>query len=414
MKHLIYMVFAMLMLASCSSDEPKNEPNTPPQAEPIELGRSEQEIVDAQKKFAVNFFKTVCNSEDPRKNIIVSPLSMSMAFSMVANGAEGQTFSEIAETLGFKPGEIDALNSLNNTLVSKLPTVDPQVNVSIANSMWVNNGVKANADFGKKLNENYKAEMYSTDLYSMQGTDAINNWANSKTNGMIPKILSSPVNSLFTLCNALYFEGKWAEKFDETNTRREIFHNGDGSDAAVDMMSQKCDAKVYIDAGTDASDGKTMTVSKTYGNGAYMMTFVLPPEDMSLNDFISAMDATSLYKWISEAETCEIYLKVPRFEVEYGKDDFRGVLGAMGIVRAFQRTGELRGIIDEDVFINKVIQKAKIKVDESGTKASVVTAIGGDTASGPALVAAFDRPFMYYISEQSTGAILFMGCVNAF
>ena len=134
MKHLIYMVFAMLMLASCSSDEPKNEPNTPPQAEPIELGRSEQEIVDAQKKFAVSFFKTVCKSEDPRENIIVSPLSMSLAFSMVANGAQGETCAQIADAFGFKSEDIAALNTLNKTLLERLPSVDPSTKLAIANS----------------------------------------------------------------------------------------------------------------------------------------------------------------------------------------------------------------------------------------------------------------------------------------
>ena len=411
MKHLIYMVFAMLMLASCSSDEPGGK------AQNINLSRSEQEILDAQKDFSVNFFKSVYASEDAKKNILVSPLSMSMAFSMVANGAEGETLAEITRTLGFSSGELEEVNNLNKTLLKRLPAMDSRITVAIANSIWADKNSSFNPAFSSTVSGNYGAETRSVDLYSESGRKAINDWARSKTNGMIPNVLTSPLNTDFALCNSLYFEGKWTVEFKQDLTRRTSFHNVDGTQTPVYMMYQSVDMEYCFD--TENDDWETNTygrrvVRKSYGNGAYSMTLVLPASSESISELISGIDASTIKNWESHFSTGKVSLGLPRFEYEYGKDDFIAELRALGIVKAFGSNAELSGILDRDVILNKVIQKSRIKVDESGTKAATVTAVGGASSAGPSNEVIFDEPFMYYISEQSTGAILFMGCVNAF
>ena len=418
MKHLIYMVFAMLMLASCSSDEPKNEPNTPPQAEPIELGRSEQEIVDAQKKFAVSFFKTVCKSEDPRENIIVSPLSMSLAFSMVANGAQGETCDQIADAFGFKSEDIAALNTLNRTLLERLPSVDPSTKLAIANSFWTTIGAVANPDFSRFINENYSADIFSANLYGIDGMNAVNEWVSEKTERMIPSMLEKPLEADFALCNALYFNGEWSKKFDNSKTISSKFHNSDGSDSDVDMMNVEENLKCLFelkesDGKYDMDNDRVMAVKKQYGNGAYHMTVILPPQNIPMSEFISSLDESSLASITDKLSYRKVSLKLPRFECEYGKD-LVNELRALGIRKAFSDEAEISGILENNVKLTKAIQKTKIKVNESGTEVASGTVVAGQYTADMPVKITFDRPFMYYISEQSTGAILFMGCVNAF
>ena len=419
MKQLIYVVFAMLMLASCSSDEPKHAPNTQPQAEPIELSRSEQEIVKAQKDFSVDFFKTVCKTEDSDKNILVSPLSMSMALSMVANGAEGETLAEIINTLGYSADELETVNNLNKTLMERLPSMDNQTTVAIANSFWTDKNVLADQNFAQLVSSYYRAEVNSIPLRTEEGRIAVNSWISDNTRGMITEFLSGPVpDALCILCNALYFAGEWSQSFDEKNTNRATFHNFDDRQVGVSMMHQKGEMANYIESvpGGNSKTGFSV-VRKTYGNGAYAMTMVLPAKDETLSSLLSRLDASVIEEWESKLTSSEVMLSLPRFECEYGNEYLITHLNMLGIRKAFEPNAEFSGILAggaNELFIKSVAQKNKVKVDESGTvAASSSVIIMGDTANAIPSVA-FDRPFMYYISEQSTGAILFMGCVNAF
>ncbi len=409
MKHLLLFTVVMMLLASCSSDEPGGK------AQNINLSRSEQEILDAQKDFSVNFFKSVYASEDAKKNILVSPLSMSMAFSMVANGAEGETLAEITRALGFSSGELEEVNNLNKTLLRRLPSMDSGTTVAIANSVWANEGELFNSDFSKTVAGDYNAESQSVDLYSESGMHAINEWANSKTNGMVPKVLDEPLKALFAICNSLYFEGKWSVEFDPEKTRRESFNNADGSTSQVYMMHQSTELECYFENlnGDQSREEGRQVIRKSYGAGAYLMTLVLPSVNETLSEMVNSIDATTLRSWESRLSDRQIYLGIPRFEYEYGRDDFKDQMCALGIVKAFQPDAELPAILQHGVMLDKVIQKSKIKVDESGAKVATTTVVSGIDIGQPRSVT-FDRPFMYYISEQSTGAILFMGCVNAF
>ena len=419
MKQLIYVVFAVLLLASCSSDEPTQAPAIPTPAEPIELSRSEQEIIDAQKDFAIDFFKKVYGQELPNHNILVSPLSMSMALSMASNGAEGETLAEIANVLGFRPTELQSLNSLNKTLLDKLPSVDPTAKVSVANSFWRNQGRNANSDFSKRLLENYKATAYSTNLHSKEGALDINAWIEKATDGKIPELLNQGINADFALCNALYFEGKWTLPFKESQTVRGTFYNSNGTQSGVYMMGQDEYFDCYLEVGddekhySDMSNGSAI-VRMEYGNGAYAMTFVMPRKDLALSEFVSGMTVSDMASWEEKLNEKKIDVRIPRFECEYGKDDYSEELKSMGIVKAFTSGAEFPNILDINQILGAPVQKCIIKVDESGTKAASATVIPGMDGDVWLDYVVFNHPFMYYISEQSTGAILFMGCVNAF
>lgn len=414
------------MLFSCSTAEEATHERTvnmlsTPQ--PIELTASQKIFASDNNGFSLNFFKTANESVENDKSMIYSPLSIVYLLGMINDAATGTTEEEIEQTLGFHQGGIQAVNEYCKQLITKLPKVDTDVNLNIANAIFVNKGYTLKKQFQQDMSNYYDAQAESLDFSSNSSLNRINNWCKDNTNKMIPQILDKlNPDAISYLLNAIYFKADWTSKFDKKMTKKEAFTTVKGN-TDLPIMHQNVLIR-YLKNDTFSA------VDIPYGNGMWTMTVMLPNEGKTTDDAISLLAANGwatgqLNNPMAEARPYEVDLKLPRFDTSSDTDELPdnliGVLKKMGIQRVFSNDlSELPNLCEEHhdgVYISKMRQKAKITVNEEGSEAAAVTVAEVFTESAgpmdpieiPKANFHATKPFVYLIRESSTGIILFVG-----
>ena len=364
----------------------------------IELADGERKLIESNNDFAFNLFRKARGD----KSKIISPLSITFALGMLNNAADGQTLKEINETLGFGEAGADGINAFCQKMLRESNDLDAKTKALIANTIFVNEGLgyRLQQGFVDKANTYYNAEPQSRDFADGETMDVINQWANDHTMGMIPKVLdedSFDPNVVSYLLNALYFKGMWSDPFDKDLTQNESFGGGE----EVPMMHKM---------GTDfqyTENDLYQAIRLPYGNGAYRMDIFLPREDKTVGEVLETLNGSN---WQFKGSWEEVDLKLPRFETE----TFQPLVDTMkdlGMPSAFTLAAEFPWFCNTPVYISNMFQVAKIKLDEEGTEAAAVTVIVLGESAMPDEPKRFhaNRPFLYIISEQSTGAIFFIG-----
>lgn len=407
MKHFFPLISACClsvgMLTSCSEDEPVT-PNVKYNPGTIKLTTAQQAQVENSNEFAWKFFKEVSKGE--QQDVFVSPLSVTYALGMLANGAVGDTQKEILEGLEFRSGKVDDINSLCHQLMMESPKLDKSTKVSIANAVVANKSKPLQPDFKNVVEKQYQALVTNQDFSSPATLSFINLWASELTHGMVPQLLDRVHPDAVTyLLNALYFKGIWYRQFDKKRTQQESFTQADGKKLSVKMMHQK--ERFFA-----AENDNYQTVVLPYGNGSYEMVVLLPREGKDLSSLLQTMDAKKWKDNLKNTYSSEVDLKLPRFTSAYTRE-LNDVLKLLGMNTMFERgKADLTKMSKAKAFVSMVLQKAKIEVDEEGSKAAAVTVVETlDAAAPPSRPIMFhaNRPFMYAIVEHSTGTIFFMG-----
>lgn len=344
----------------------------------------------------------------PSKNAIVSPLSASMVLSMLANGTDNDTKTEILDYLG-----VESLNSLNNLaqiLLSKLPSADNRTEMKIANALWVNKNYKLNRDYTSLINISYHGEINNADFGKGKSVaDAINSWCSGKTNGMITKMFESvDPSSMAILLNAVSFKGEWhKETFLVDNTQKEMFH-GSQKTTEVDMMRSYHELRSYY------ADDSFEIFYLPFGNTSFSFIGIVPREGISLDDATRLLSAEEIEFLKSNTVDCMLAVDMPRFKVK-SELKLNDVFKAGGMER-------LCGSIDLKMFEEDMAgsiffkQAANLEIDEAGAKLAAVTS-GDLSTSLPILPGSeqhvrLDRPFFFFIQENSTGACLLSGRIT--
>ena len=418
-------------LVSCSSSdeevdlgEAKQVVNMLSEAQPIQLTTEQQTFANDNNSFTLNFLKTVNNVDQSGKSFIYSPLSITYVLGMVNDAATGKTEQELEQILGFHEGGIQAVNEYCRKLINGLPKVDEKVTLNIANAIFVNKDYTLKQQFQQDTQTYYDATAESLDFSSPQTLDHINGWCNKKTNGMIPTILDEVKPEMVSyLLNAIYFKADWASKFDQKNTKEETFYPEynylmDINDNPIKLPLMHQNVLIsYI------KNDIYSAISLPYGNCRYSMTVLLPEEGKTTYDVIAEM-AKDGWKvgFTSLMSAYEVDLKLPRFETSSDtdeldiKDGLVGLMKKMGIKLAFDdHLAQIPNMCDVPVYIAMMRQKAKIKVNEEGSEAAAVTVAGMDKMAMsqpkeyPKATFHANRPFVYFISEASSGVILFVG-----
>lgn len=407
MKHFYPLVSACClsigMLTSCSEDEPV-APNIKYNPGTVKLTAAQQAQVENSNEFAWKFFKEVSKGE--QEDVFVSPLSVTYALGMLVNGAVGDTQKEILEGLEFRSGKVDDVNSLCHQLMIESPKLDKSTKVSIANAVVANKNKPLQPDFKNVVEKQYQALVTNQDFSSPATLSFINQWASDHTQGMVPKILEriNP-DGVSYLLNALYFKGIWYRQFDKKHTKKEAFTKADGTKSQVQMMHQK---EQFLIGENDMYQ----TVVLPYGNGSYEMIVVLPREGKKLSDVLVAMNGKQWKDNLKNTYSSEVDLKLPRFTSVYNRE-LNDVLKLLGMNAMFDPSkANLTKMSAVSSFVSMVLQKAKIEVDEEGSKAAAVTVVETLTTAAPPsrpIMFHANRPFMYAIAEHSTGTIFFMG-----
>ena len=367
----------------------------------ISLSEQEMQLVNGNNDFAFNLFRKAGTD----KSQILSPLSITYALGMLNNGATGKTQQEINTTLGFGEAGADAINAFCKKLLEESPSLDKGTQVLIGNTIYTNKGYTLKPKFVKTAKEFYDATPESRDFYDGKTLDIINQWASDHTNKMIKQVLDDDTfnpNAVSYLLNAIYFKGTWMDKFNKDQTKEEPF-NGKGKV----MMMQQSHKFRYAD------NDLYQSVRLPYGNGAYCMTVLLPHEDKSIEDVLNSLNSKSWADNNYQMREYIVDLKLPRFETTTDME-LNKIMKALGVARAFTREAEFDEFCKTPTQIGLMKQVAKIKLDEEGTEAAAVTVIETmKTSAAPRRPERVefhaDRSFLYVITEQSTGAIFFIG-----
>ncbi|MCE2616213.1 MAG: serpin family protein [Phocaeicola sp.] len=400
----IFLLFcaSLVILTGCSNDD---SPVIPGERKDISLTTRSKELNEVVSGFTFDFFKQHNIKETQKPNFMVSPFSLSTVMAMVANGAEENTLDEIMKVLGFGGSSVNELNEYYQTFMKSLPQLDNTVDLSIANSIWTANTLNVKKNFVEVNKAKYDSEVSPVDFTAESTKKIINDWISKKTNGCISDFIKDiDRRTRMMLVNALYFKGSWASKFKKSETEKKEFTNQDGSKNKVDMMHQK-GTFAYADNGTFEM------LKLPYGNGAFYMKVLLPKKDLSVNDAISDLNKDMLVELDSRSHLTETDVELPKFKMEY-ESDLRADMEAMGMKQVFSSDANFSGMAEESIFINQIKQGIYLNVDEDGTEAATVTQTGMLGAMiGENGVFHVNRPFVFLIQEQSTGAILFIGKV---
>lgn len=402
MKNLLLLFIALTLFAGCNNNEPDQgkEPGT------INLTSAQKQRVVQDNDFSFDLLKeTIKNSDE--SNVFISPLSVSLALGMLRNGAVGTTKTEMEAALKMSGLSDSEINEYYRLMQSNLPGMDPKTKLSIANSIWARDDIsfKVKPEFLKTNSDYFNAYIKTLDFNQTWALDTINGWANRKTNGLIPKILTDIDSSIMMLLmNAIYFKGTWVTQFDKKATSEYAFTNEFNAQVKVNMMNAT-DTFAY------ASDDKAQYLDMPYGNKSFSMTVILPTATKTTDDVLNQLNSSSFSKIVSEMKVQKVHVFFPRFKV---KNTFmlNAMLQSMGMKKAFQENAEFDGIASmKPLFVSFVQHDTYVEVTEEGTEAAAVTTIGvGTTSVGPTepyFIA--NKPFLFVIRERSTGVILFVG-----
>jgi len=387
-------------------------PDGPTGELPRDLTAAEKLLIEADGSFSYDIFRRTVEWETEEENMMISPLSISMALAMTLNGAQGDTYDEMQQALYLNGMETDEINEAFRSLTELLVTVDPQVTIRIANSIWYKNGLPVEEDFLDAMREFFDARVEGLDFEDPASVDIINNWVNENTEGLIEEIVKEiePQMVMF-LINALYFKGDWLRPFDVDDTRKADFYLENGEISEVDMMHQEGRFALYF------SDEVRMA-EIPYGDSLFTMSILMPADpEMPIGRFVEEnVSAASLNNWRSNlsVDSRDITLELPKFEFEY-EIEYNEILKAMGMGTAFKKAeANFKGIADvspQNLYIDEVKHKTFIRVDEKGTEAAAVTSVGVGISSLPPQMIV-DRSFVFIIHERESGTNLFMGVVR--
>ena len=416
-----WIVVALTALA-CSDDpvEPgPAEPAIPETPEPPDpaptdsiiipprSASAEAEVLEKSNAFAWTFLPAMM-AADPEANVLVSPLSASMALGMALNGARGTTYEQMQATLGFEDLALDTINNGYRGLMIDLPAADSLVSTQIANSAWHRNGFEVNQNFLDKVRAFFDAEVAGLDFSDPSAAGTMNQWVSDRTNGRIEDIVEPPIDNLtmLFLINAIYFKGPWKYEFDPEKTQDAPFHIAEGESQSMPMMDLTAEFAF-------GASGGLQIVELPFGEGAFAMTLLVPWGKNAIDAEIEAMDAARWQGMLDSLGTREVRVVLPRFRVEYDKS-LKEVLQSLGMTDAFvPNVADFTGISASSppLYISEVKQKTFVEVAEEGAEAAAATSVEVGVKSLPPAVIA-NRPFAYLIRERESGAILFAGILR--
>lgn len=369
----------------------------------VEANDGEVEAL-AVTEFSVRLFQ---ESREEGENTLVSPLSVLCALAMTANGARGETMAQM-ETLFGMP--ISELNEYLYVYTQALPE-GKTYQLNLANSLWIRDDgrIQVEEDFLRTNATWYDAGVYQAPFDNSTVKD-INAWVSENTDGMIDHVLDRvPEETVLYLINALCFEAQWKNIYYEHQVRDGVFTTEEGDARDVELM--------YSNEYQYLEDDKAVGFMKFYDDEAYAFVALLPKEGVRLRDYIASLTGENLRTMLSNVQDTKVETAIPKFQSEYTVE-MKEILQTLGMTDAFDpEQADLSGIGETStglLYINQVLHKTYIAMDEQGTKAGAATVVAtGEGAAPPTEVKTvyLDRPFLYLIVDREAGLPVFMGTV---
>ncbi len=401
-KYLLFFILSTLFTVGCTKN---TEPL--PVGEKIILNDKSLKLVKAGNDFSLALLSKALDGTI--ENRMISPLSVSTALSMTLNGASGTTLSAIQKTLGLDALTKEEINAIYLDLTTALMKADPNVTMNIANSIWIRKDFTVLDPFIAANQTYYSAQVSRLD-FNPAAVTTINKWVSDKTNGKIPTILESiSSNEVMFLINAIYFNGKWKYQFESSKTVNEQFTCTDKKVVSVPVMKMENSFGYSVQPGFKA-------LKMPYGADKFQMVLLLPDAGTTPDKLAESLNSA---KWGTLTTALQSKTKVPvwipkwKFSWEKTLNDMLSSLG-MGVAFDPNKANFSAINADQQLYITKVIHKTYIDVSESGTEAAAVTSIGYGITSMPVDPPSFylTRPFLFFITEEDTGVILFAGKIE--
>lgn len=367
-------------------------------------------LVEAYNKTGIELFSELAAKPG---NVLLSPYSIGSLMAMAAAGAKGKTEAEMVKVLHYPstPADAAARNGALTESITKAG-IGKDAPVVIANALHL-------TQFGDRVRETYKTlltEKFDAGIVTGSDLAAINAWVKDKTSGKIDSILSRlDPYSVCVLLNAVHFKGRWVTPFSEKKTGPGAFKLA--ADASVKVPMMRATGR-FRTAASDAFD----SIALPYDGGKLAMLVLLPKDaaaDGKLHDGLSAKAVDGLLKDLAKAEPEPVYLTLPKFKTA-SDADLIPLFSGLGLKQPFDRDkADFGGIADlseekNRIHITQIRHKAFLEVEEKGTEAGAATAaeFGGRSIRPKIAEFTVNRPFLYLVVEEDTGAILFLGRIS--
>lgn len=398
MKRMVAMILAVCLLTACTPKTPEQSgEDLMEQIKPKTIAFTEEGApTAAMVDFAVRLFR---ESAEDGKNTLVSPLSVLYALSMTANGADGNTLTQMETVLG------ESIGPLNSWLGSCKTGEE----LHLANGIWFKDDpnltveqsfLQCNADYyGAGI---YKAPFDDTTLQD------INTFVEEHTDGMVKDILDEiPNEAVMYLVNALAFDGKWVDVYRANQVHKTIFTTEDGTEQEIELM--------YSEEGKYLEDDQATGFIKYYAGRRYAFAALLPKEGITVSDYVQGLTGEHLQNLLENTQQVTVNAAIPKFETEFDTQ-MSEILKAMGMSDAFDSNmadfSRMAKHTDGNIYISRVLHKTFISVAEQGTKAGAATVIEAAAEGAMEMEikrVTLDRPFVYMILDTETNTPIFMG-----
>lgn len=366
-------------------------------------------VVQAQNKFGANLFKTLARGKVG--NVVISPTSLFLALSMAANGASDYTLEEMNNALCIAAVNDKLLNSSNSNLIKSLKESDGQSTLEVANAIYLKEGLEFKDAFVKTNKEAYDAEIARAKFGEASAVEQINSWVRAKTHEKIPQIVSElDDQTAAVLLNAIYFKGQWIDKFDKNLTRDQTFTQADDTQATCKMMQKT--AKMNWMCGEDFQ-----AVGLPYKGGRFSLYVFLPDPEVKTWSLISKMGSAGWQAQYKKFAKKQGTLVFPKVKIECDREVKNG-LRTLGMQLPFDRkAADFRRMTKEPVFIERVIHKTLLDINEEGTEAAAATAVvtygkGLFMEQQSTFSMICDRPYIVVLRDNQFGCDLFVGVIN--
>lgn len=366
----------------------------------------DDEFKSAYLNFTAELFKKSVekSKNDGEGNALISPFSVMVALSMTANGAGGNTLSEMEKVLG-ENIDIETLNKYLYTYIESLYSGE-KCKLSVANSIWLRDttSLSVKKNFLQKNMDYYNAAIYKS-MFDAKGADDINSWVKKHTDGMIEKLVDKiDDDTMMLLINAVAFDAEWAKKYDVIYEGK--FTSLAGDRRTVEMMRSL--EEKYID------DGSATGFIKEYKGGKYSFAAILPNSE-DIYSYVENMTEESIAKLLSGVSYEPVKTEMPKFSSDFSIM-MEDCLKDMGIKDAFSAIADFSEMSENNLSISKVVHKTHITVNEKGTKASAVTGVTmkNTTVLTPATTkeVILNRPFVYMILDNENNMPVFIGMMT--
>ena len=379
-----------------------------------EPAKPQKELGEAINGFATDLYKHLAGPQSKEKgSLFLSPFSIEVALAMTAAGARGKTFDEMAKVLHLPKEPHAAFGELIGRL-NKTDAKNRPFELSVANAIWAQQDFPWHQEFIALTQKHYGAGVVGVDFKQSEAArKQINAWVEKETRTKIKDLIPEGVINALTvmvLANAIYFKSNWLYRFDKKLTKDEPFTLADGTRKDAPLMSQKGKFN-YGEMHLGGRTGLQVQVLELpYAGKELSMLVFLPEKGRGVELISSRLTAGALAE--PQLAPTDVQVSLPRFKAE-STLSLKPVLVDMGMRQAFTAQADFTGMSPrgEELFITHVLHKAFVDVNEEGTEAAAATAvvIGRESAQAGPKVFRADRPFVYAIRDNATGAALFLG-----